>query len=368
MSNTHLYLKLLRVKHRLSKAVTRLLGVKDNTDMSNYIDVYKEIWENAAKDISAEFFELSQGLWKISYDGHATLVNNYRVQLDDPVTLNLVGNKALCYSLMAQEGLPVPEYESFRLDELHKAKQFMKRLKGSLFVVKPATGTSGGRGVTTHISSYMGCLTASALAALYSDQIIIERFIPGESYRILVLNGRVIHASRRRGARVTGDGRSTVWQLVQNENHRRRESVGTKLATIANSDRDYQATLLSQGLSDESIPNEGREVLIRSSDLTLKKSAEVLTVFNEDATGLICRQIADSALTAARTIASEFAGVDIITVDPSVSLEDSGGVINEINTTPGLHHHYSLINEKHSDAAKRVLEHLLRISSEKAIV
>jgi D-alanine-D-alanine ligase-like ATP-grasp enzyme len=51
--------------------------------------------------------------------------------------------------------------------------------------------------------------------------------------------------------------------------------------------------------------------------------------------------------------------VDLITSDASVPLRQAGGVINEVNTTPALHHHYDRAKEQHPEAAVRVLRALL---------
>ena len=57
--------------------------------------------------------------------------------------------------------------------------------------------------------------------------------------------------------------------------------------------------------------------------------------------------------------------VDIIATDPSVALEQSRGVINEVNTTPALHHHYDVRKEACPRAAVAAIEYLLSRSSTK---
>ena len=47
-----------------------------------------------------------------------------------------------------------------------------------------------------------------------------------------------------------------------------------------------------------------------------------------------------SGAQAAAVIGARLAGVDIITPDPSISLDKSGGVVLEVNTTPGYYYHY----------------------------
>ena len=92
----------------------------------------------------------------------------------------------------------------------------------------------------------------------------------------------------------------------------------------------------------ETVPADGAVVLVRSARAKLRGQQELRTVYDEDVTNVVGADLADAGSRAALAIDSEFCGVDVITTDPGVSLEVSGGVVDEINTTPGLHHHYGL--------------------------
>nr|HQU71074.1 hypothetical protein [Calditrichia bacterium] len=53
-------------------------------------------------------------------------------------------------------------------------------------------------------------------------------------------------------------------------------------------------------------------------------------------------------------------GVDLITPDVSRPLDEVGGVINEINTNPGLHHHYLVNNlSRENRVAERIIAYIL---------
>ncbi len=354
-------LRLLRLKRRMEKKWNTLTGAEKNVYVWSRVPLYKKLWEGAASELSAQFAELAEGIWEIRNENTSTRIYNHMVQLDDPVILNLAAHKPFCYSMLTASGLPIPQHLIFRLNEFDKAKRFMEAKTG-LFVVKPAIGTSAGMGVTTHIKSVSECREAAALASLYSDEIIIERLIPGESYRVLVLGDRVIHASRRSGLRVRGDGQSTLWQLVKKQNERRGELKEDDYLRLLNDDRDCNATLEAQGLSREFIPEAGRDILVKSIACPLRRTDEVRTVYTENVTELLCHDVRRQAIRAAGCLNAQFAGVDILTRDPAVPLEKSGGVINEINTTPGLHHHYDLLNNDGTAAAVLVLKHLLNTS------
>jgi len=355
-------LDLLRIRCRIKKKWQALRKAEQTTYVWDRIPLYREIWGQAASELSAQFTELAEGIWEVARGGRRTRICNHMVQLDDPVIYHLAGNKTFCYALLGAQKIPAARHAAFRLHEFHKAEQFMERNEGFV-VVKPANGTSAGMGVTTHIASIRECREAAALASLYSDELIIEQFIPGESYRVLVLDNEVIHASRRSGLRVRGDGKSTLWQLAMREDSLRRGRNGDGPGRLREDDRDFAATLKAQGLTPESIPTTGRCLLVKSVAGPLQRTDEVRTVYTENVMGLIGPDIRRRAVQAAGSLHSRFAGVDIITLDPAVPLEKSGGVVVEINTTPGLHHHYHLDHDNGISPAIRVLEHILNRAS-----
>ncbi|MFA6146778.1 MAG: hypothetical protein WC899_01030 [bacterium] len=323
---------------------------------------YKKIWGDAARALSAEFVELSDGVWEVRNGAHSTTLYNHIVQLDDPVVLAIADNKPLCFRILKEIGLPVPGFTTFRLHDIGIAKTFMEENEG-MFVVKPAYGTSGGMGITTHIRNYGDCRNAAALASLYCRDIVLERLIPGESYRVLVLDGEVIHASRRRGVRVEGDGRSTIAQLMERANQRNLDGRGRRRPHLSLSDPEICATLQAQRFDPGTAPGDGRSILLKSREDDGDRE-EIRTAYNEDATETLCEEVKNVAIRAAEAIHSRFAGVDIITADPAVPLGDTGGAINEVNTTPGMHNHYDLDKRNGADPAAVVLRCLLKLGPE----
>jgi cyanophycin synthetase len=313
------------------------------------------MWRAVSEKIGANFSLLTNDLWEMRLDGRKTRILNYKMQFDDPVVLETVGRKPLVYRLLSEKGLRVPEHEVFGLDELDRAEAFLRRHPSKGCVVKPANGTSSGLGVTTHVLTRREVWKAAILASLYDSELLIERMIPGESYRFLVLDGEVIDVVRRRGPRLVGDGISSVAELIGAENKRLRERGEDVLGTH----RDCLFTLDYQNLSLSSIPSKGLGFIVQSVNDPRQRRVEVRTVYNETVTDLVCHALKKNAESAAESLGSRFIGVDLITVDPTVPLEQSGGAIIEANTTPGLHHHYDLRREKYPKPALRVIQTLL---------
>jgi D-alanine-D-alanine ligase-like ATP-grasp enzyme len=315
---------------------------------------YREMWRAVAESQDAVFTVLCEDLWEIGRNGRKTRIRNDILEFDNPVTLDIAGRKPLIYQLLNGRGMPVPPHKVYAYDRWATAAPFLRRHPLGC-VVKPANGTSSGRGVTTHILNDRELRRASILASLYCKELLIEPMIAGECYRLLVLDGRVIHAVCRRGHRLIGDGRSTIAELIQKENERLARGGSTGLPI----DLDCRFNLAYQHLSLESIPAAESAVLVKSVNASARRFSEVRTVYNTVVTDAICADLAEKAVIAAEVLRSRFVGVDFITTDCSRPLQQTRGVINEVNTTPGLHHHYDRARQKYPEVAPYILRALL---------
>lgn len=79
------YPRLLRWQLRLEKALDRLLGWRKPLEMTSFTGFYKKIWQEAAGEIAASFEQIDDGVWEVRRNGLVTIINNFKVQLDDPV-------------------------------------------------------------------------------------------------------------------------------------------------------------------------------------------------------------------------------------------------------------------------------------------
>jgi cyanophycin synthetase len=322
---------------------------------------YREMWRAVAEELGGEFRSLADDLWEIRVGPVRTRMHNHQTEFDNPAVLGLAGNKAAVHRLLGDAGLPVPEHAVFSLSDLDRAYRFLEAHPNGC-VVKPANGY-GGQGVTTHLQQASEVRKAAILASLYGAELLIEAQVPGESYRLLILEGKMVHAVCRRGPRLKGDGIATVRRLIEAENTRRRGGAYPALDL----DRDCLFTLAYQGLSPDSIPGEGEEFLAKSINDSTRRYFEVRTVYNETVTSLICDSIRKDAEHTALLVGSDFLGVDVITTDPAVPLRVGGGVINEVNTTPALHHHYDRPGARYPEAALQVVRALLRRNTPETI-
>ena len=339
---------------RILKTIESKINRSPEVYVDQMVSEYREMWQAVAQELGARFIVLTDELWELELKGQRTRILNYKLEFDNPVILDVAGMKPLMYRLMKKNGLQVPDHRTFRLETLEEAEQFLcHHPKGC--VVKPAHDTSSGHGVTTHIQTVKQLRQAAILASLYCRDLLIEMLVPGESYRLLLLHGEVVHAVRRSGFKLRGDGLATVVELIHEENARRKRSGNLSSVEI---DDDCYFTLGYQNLSLQSVPSKNESFLVKTVN-SPRKGIEVRTIYNEAVTEILCPSLRGDAELAARILGSDFLGVDVITTDPTIPLEKSGGVISEVNTTPGLHHHYRRGTERFPSAALEAVAFLL---------
>jgi cyanophycin synthetase len=321
-----------RMRERLR---TRGTGFDDRVLTEWHVDV----WRQAAAAAGAEFSTLGDGFCEARRGRVATRMWKQHVMVDDPVTLALAGNKPLVHRLLAEAGLPVPAHRRFQLRTIGAAIEFLREQRGAC-VVKPARGTGAGAGVTTGVRTERDLCRAAALASTHAADLLIERQVPGSSYRLLLFEGELIDAIRRPAPSVVGDGRSSIAALVQAENLRRLQDKHRRASGPLVVDLDCRLTLRASGLSLRSVPTAGQRVLVK------EVSNQAGDADNEAVRTLVVAPLVRQAAAAAAAVGARLAGIDVITNDPTVALEQVGGVINEVNTTPGLRYHYLVRNQE----------------------
>jgi D-alanine-D-alanine ligase-like ATP-grasp enzyme len=316
---------------RLRRQYSAGLNVKSRTRR------YVEMWREAAAAVGAEFSTLPGDFCEMRLGENRVRVWQQRVPLDNPVVQRLAGDKPVVSRLLSAEGLPVPDFREFCLGEIGSAVDFL-RGGNRPCVVKPAEGTGGGTGVTTNVRTVWELFRAAAYASVYSTRLLIEEQIAGCSYRLLYLDGELLDAVRRRAPTVVGDGRSTVVELMEAENQRRAAQGGEAVIDLLAIDPDCRATLRRAGLSPRSVPEAGREVVVKTVSNSNHETE------NESVRHLLAPALVGQGARAARILGVRLAGVDVITENPALSLEEGKGAINEVNTCPALHFHYQVAN------------------------
>ncbi|MFZ5606135.1 MAG: cyanophycin synthetase [Pseudomonadota bacterium] len=256
-------------------------------------------------------------------------------------------DKALTKKLLRAAGVPVPEGRPVAsADEAWAAAQEI----GLPVVVKPLDGNQG-KGVTVNLHAEADIRRAFDVAREFRDEVMVERYLPGGDYRLLVVGDRLVAAARREPPNVIGDGVSSVRALVEqvNADPRRGEGHATSLTRIR-FDEIALRTLEKQGLDADSVPEKGRRVVLRNNaNLSTGGTAT-------DVTGDVHPEVAARAVEAARMVGLDICGVDVVCETVLRPLEEQGGGIVEVNAAPGLRMHLAPSYGKPRDVGKAIID------------
>jgi cyanophycin synthetase len=248
------------------------------------------------------------------------------------IAVDVAGNKELTNRLLHEVGIPVPRAMVVR--GVEEAVEAARRL-GYPVVMKPLDGNHG-RGVMINLPDEAAVREAYPTARHESRDgvVIVETFIAGKDYRILVVNNQVVAVAERVPAHVIGDGRHTVAELVEITNADPRRGVGhEKILTRIAVDAKTVEVLEKQELTLESVPEEGRFVQLK---LTGNMSTGGTSI---DRTDDIHPDNVEIARQAAMVVGLDVAGIDFITPDIARSVREQRGAIVEINAGPGFRMH-----------------------------
>ena len=232
-------------------------------------------------------------------------------------------DKDLTKELISSVGVPVPEGRE--VDDADDAVEAAEDI-GFPVVVKPTDGNHG-RGVFIDLTSADDVRKAYAIAVEEGSGVLVERSIQGIEHRLLVIGGKLIAANRSDLITVTGDGKSTVQELIDNQINvdPRRGTTELHPLSIIRIDTAAQMELDRQKLTADSVPEAGREVLIqRNANHAF------------DCTDEVHPDTAAIASLAARVVGLDIAGIDLVCQDISKPLAAQGGAIVEVNAGPSL--------------------------------
>ncbi|GAB4342941.1 MAG: hypothetical protein Kow0089_18400 [Desulfobulbaceae bacterium] len=256
----------------------------------------------------------------------------------------IAGDKSLSHSFLRRAGLPVVEQGVAA--SAQAAVRAARRI-GFPVVLKPRHGNKG-EGVCMDLLSEEAVGAAYEQAARVSRNVVVERQVEGDDFRLLVIDGRFIAAVRRVPARVTGDGRSSVLELMETVNRRERRD-GLFLIPLT-MDNEVKGLLAEQGLTADSVPEKGRIVFLRrAANVSLGGTID-------DVTDMVHPDNRAAAVAAARTCLLDVAGVDFKSPDIGRSWGEGFGKIIEINSGPGIELHMAPT----SGPAREITHHIVR--------
>ena len=286
---------------------------------------------NAAIAKNIPFSRMTEGsMVRFGWGSKQRRIQAAEMDVTSAIAESIAQDKDLTKKLLAAAGVPVPTGRQVKdAEDAWEAAQEV----GLPVVVKPQDGNQG-KGITVNITTKEQLVAAYNTAITFRDDVMVERYLPGNDFRLLVVGDKLVAAARRDPPKVVGDGVQTVAQLVEQVNQDPRRGTGHSTSlTKMRFDEIAHACLSSQGFTAESIPVKGQRVNLRNNaNLSTGGSAT-------DVTDDVHPEVAARAVAAAHMVGLDICGVDLVCDSILRPIEEQGGGIVEVNAAPGLRMH-----------------------------
>ena len=265
------------------------------------------------------------------------------------IAVEIACDKEDTKALLEQYEIPVPKGEVIKTER--GLREAIRDL-GFPLVIKPINGNHG-RGITTNIETEEEAHRAFEAAKKVSNSVIVERFVRGFDYRLLVVNYKLVAAAKRTPAHVEGDGVSTISELIAKVNTDPRRGFGHEnVLTLIQVDDMTRKILAEKGLEEGSILPLG-EVLYLKDTANLSTGGTA-----EDVTDLVHPDNVFMAERIARIVGLDICGIDLMTYDITLPLAETRGAVLEVNAAPGFRMHLAPTTGLPRNVAAHVIDML----------
>jgi len=301
-------------------------------------------------DRKDNFIELNKGE-NTQYIKQAT-----KTSKDQYVTVLIMENKSVTKQILMRNNIVVPEGEEFF--DIHSAKESLSNWIGVPLVIKPKSTNFGlGISIFPNGTNEEDLIKGLEIAFSEDSTILIEPFIKGKEYRFMVIGDKTVAVLHRVPANVTGDGISTIQQLISKKNvdPLRGKGYKTPLEKIE-IDENMKLFLQQEGLSINTVLPEGKLQYLRENS-NISTGGDSI-----DVTDQIPEVFKQIAVKASQAVGAKICGVDMMIED----LEDkhSSYAIIELNFNPAIHIHSYPFKGTERNVAMKFLELLELIEKE----
>ena len=302
---------------------------------------------NAAIARGIPFRRLTEGsLVQLGWGSKQRRIQAAEIDATSAIAESIAQDKELTKKLLHAAGVPVPLGRPVTsAEDAWAAAQEI----GLPVVIKPRDGNQG-KGISVNIATKEGVMLAYKTAVSFRDDVLVERYLPGSDFRLLVVGNKLVAAARRDPPLVIGNGKNTVRELVEqvNADPRRGEGHATSLTKIRLDDI-AKNRLKEQGLDENSVPAKGTRVILRNNaNLSTGGTAT-------DVTDDVHQEVAARAIAAAQMVGLDICGVDVVCESVLHPMEEQSGGVVEVNAAPGLRMHLSPSFGKGRDVGEAVI-------------
>jgi cyanophycin synthetase len=290
------------------------------------------------------------------YGRHQKKVNASITNHTSFLGVEITDDKVLTKKVLGAAEVPVPKgFVITRKDDIYKV---VDRI-GFPVVVKPPDSNNG-RGISLNLKTIREVEDAYEISKVYSQDVIIEKFIKGADYRLLVINNKFTAALKRIAANITGDGASSIEALIEEENKNPLRQPGGILTPIE-VDEITLNILKKNNLKLGSILQKGERLFVKE---TANVSAGGVP---EDVTEQVHPVNIQLAERIAKICMLDVCGIDLIAEDISIPYTESDVAVIEVNASPGIKMHMAPIKGKPVNVAGSIMDMLFPKGSKATI-
>lgn len=269
-------------------------------------------------------------------------VQNAQTDSTSRLACRLASNKQTANRLLEQVGIPVPRQA--QANSVEEALAAAERF-GYPVVVKGNTG-SRGQTVIADLRGPSEIPSAFERVRRSGSGVVVETFVEGREYRLLVIDGRYVAGTMRLAPFVTGDGKMTIGNMIERLNRDPRRDDFRMVKITPNEELDR--LLNRSGYTLATVLPSGEKFALEANHRSGGTPIDVTNLVHPDNQKL--------AVAAAETLALNIAGIDFITADISSSWKEVGGAIIEVNNAPSLDLHTWPAEGEPRDVAGMVIE------------
>ena len=264
----------------------------------------------------------------------------YSIDLNHIGSADIATDKGFAKFFMKKNGYPVaPGIAVFKdswaetigsKKTVSYAVSYAKKV-GYPLITKPNTKSQG---TDVRLVKNEKELRRALIKIFKNDRVaLVEHYMPGHDYRVVVLDGEVISAYERVALSVIGDGKHSVLQLLK-QKQKYFKNVGRD-TVIKFDDIRMRLKLKYQGYSWKSVLQKGEKIfLLDNANLSTGGDAV-------DVTNTIHNSFKKKSIQLTKDMGLRMAGVDIMVTDGDITqdIKNSKYYIIEINAAPGLDHY-----------------------------